>query len=254
MPREPSSCTIPMQPRAKNVRKGLMKVRSSEQSLQVPDYWYQAIAVLRARDPVMGRLADAAHPQTLRSRGSPFTTLVRSIVGQQISVKAADAVWARLSAALSVAPAQEISPAAVIGNLAALTTVGLSASKHRYIAQLADWFMANPDLDAQLMRLGDGEVIALLTQQHGIGRWTAEMFLIFTLMRPDVFPVDDLGVLKAVDLHYGRSLAAYRRRHPGDAPAARRARALVLAERWRPYRTVASWLLWRSLDPVPVAY
>jgi DNA-3-methyladenine glycosylase II len=80
------------------------------------------------------------------------------------------------------------------------------------------------------------------------------MFLIFTLMRPDVFPVDDLGILKAMDLHYRRSLSGYRRRYPGDSPSARRARALALAERWRPYRTVASWLLWRSLDPVPVEY
>nr|UOZ96169.1 DNA-3-methyladenine glycosylase [Cupriavidus sp.] len=203
----------------------------------------------------MGRMAQAAHPQTLRSRGAPFTTLVRSIVGQQISVKAADAVWVRLTGVLGVQPQQpEIAPSAVIAQSASLGSVGLSARKRIYIHGLAQWFIANPDLNDRLTSLSDQEVIGLLTAQHGIGRWTAEMFLIFTLMRPDVFPVDDLGVLKALDLHYGRALAGYRRHHPGETPAARRARAVKLAERWRPYRTVASWLLWRSLDPVPVEY
>ncbi|MBM3375487.1 MAG: DNA-3-methyladenine glycosylase 2 family protein [Betaproteobacteria bacterium] len=225
------------------------------QAAQIPGYWHEAVALLSARDPVMGRIALAAHPQTLRSRGAPFTTLVRSIVGQQISVKAADAVWARMTAVLGAHPQQpEITPSAVISQSALLASVGLSARKRIYIHGLAQWFIANSDLNDRLVSLSDQEVIGLLTAQHGIGRWTAEMFLIFTLMRPDVFPVDDLGVLKALDLHYSRALAGYRRHHPGETPAARRARALRLAERWRPYRTVASWLLWRSLDPVPVEY
>jgi DNA-3-methyladenine glycosylase II len=210
---------------------------------------------LRSVDPVMGELAEIAHPHCLQSRGDPFTTLVRSIVGQQISVKAADAIWARLlQAAGTNAQRPQVTPGGVLGAERALETVGLSGRKRAYLLQLAQWFANTPGLEHQFSLLDDEAVIRLLVGQPGIGRWTAEMFLIFTLMRPDIFPVDDLGILKAIDLHYPRSLSAYRRQHPGDSPAARRARAMRLAERWRPYRTVATWLLWRSLDPVPVAY
>ena len=222
---------------------------------QTPSYWNDALLALRSADPVMGELAKIAHPHRLESRGDPFTTLVRSIVGQQISVKAADAIWARLlQAAGAAARRPQVTPDGILGAQKALETVGLSGRKRGYLLQLAQWFAENPGLEHQFHLLDDEAVIRLLVGQPGIGRWTAEMFLIFTLMRPDIFPVDDLGILKAMDLHYPRALSAYRRKHPGDSPAARRARAMRLAERWRPYRTVASWLLWRSLDPVPVAY
>ena len=223
--------------------------------VQTPSYWHDALLALQAADPVMGKLAKSAHPHCLQSRGDPFTTLVRSIVGQQISVKAADAIWHRLLQAVGNGQhLPHLTPSGLLGAHSALETVGLSGRKRAYLWQLAQWFVETPRLDEQLRLLNDNDVITLLVGQPGIGRWTAEMFLIFTLMRPDIFPVDDLGILKAIDLHYPRSLSAYRRHHPGDSPAARRARALRLAERWRPYRTVASWLLWRSLDPVPVAY
>jgi DNA-3-methyladenine glycosylase II len=222
---------------------------------QTPSYWSDALLTLRSVDPVMGELAEIAYPHCLQSRGDPFTTLVRSIVGQQISVKAADAIWARLlQAAGTNAQRPQVTPGGVLGAERALETVGLSGRKRAYLLQLAQWFANTPGLEHQFSLLDDEAVIRLLVGQPGIGRWTAEMFLIFTLMRPDIFPVDDLGILKAIDLHYPRSLSAYRRQHPGDSPAARRARAMRLAERWRPYRTVATWLLWRSLDPVPVAY
>lgn len=224
-------------------------------TLETPTYWNAALRTLQNADPIMGKLAEIAHPHCLQSRGDPFTTLVRSIVGQQISVKAADAIWARLLEAVGGSvPWPRISPASVLSAQSALETVGLSGRKRAYLLQLAQWFAENPGLEHQFHLLDDEAVIRLLAGQPGIGRWTAEMFLIFTLLRPDIFPVDDLGILKAIDLHYPRSLSAYRRQYPGDSPAARRTRALRLAERWRPYRTVASWLLWRSLDPVPVAY
>jgi DNA-3-methyladenine glycosylase II len=220
-----------------------------------PDYWQTAVSRLAAVDPTMGRLALAAAPMTLKSRGAPFTTLVRSVVGQQISVKAADAVWARLLAAIGQTPdTAAVRPEQLLADTSILDAVGLSQRKREYVLGLAAWFADHPRLENTFVQSGDEEVIQLLMGQRGIGRWTAEMFLIFTLMRPDVFPVDDLGILKALDLHYERALKNFRRNLPGDSPAARRARAMALAERWRPYRTVASWLLWRSLDPVPVEY
>lgn len=210
-----------------------------------PVYWTRAKRKLVAADPVMARLI-AAHPRiALVSRGDPFSTLARSIVGQQISVKAADAVWARLTAACP-----QMTPRTVLRKRATtLRGCGLSERKAEYLADLARHFERDHINPALLQQASDEEVIELLTAVRGIGRWTAEMFLIFNLMRPDVLPLDDLGLLKAIGRHY-----------LDDAPAAAllrgdgRAQVLRLAAAWAPWRSVATWYLWRSLDPVPVEY
>ncbi len=197
-----------------------------------------AVAHLRAADPVLARLAAAVGPPAVRHEPDYFVALVGAIVGQQLSVRAASAIRARLAAALAGGGA--LTPAALLAaGVETLRELGLSRAKAVYVTDLAT-HVASGALDlASLDRLPDEAVIARLTQVKGIGRWTAEMFLIFSLGRPDVLPVDDLGFRAAVRRHYGL---------PAPPPAAV---LRALAEPWRPYRTFGTWYLWRSrsLDP-----
>ncbi len=210
-----------------------------------PSFWPQAKRCLRAADPTLA-LVIARHPRAhLVSRGDGFATLVRSIVGQQISVKAADSVWARIKQRCP-----EMTPREVLGRrLSTLRACGLSERKAEYLRDLARHF-ADGRIDmAQLANQPDDAVIGCLTDIRGIGRWTAEMFLIFNLLRPDVLPLDDLGLLKAIGrLYFGGESTSALLRGPGREKVAR------LGARWAPYRSVATWYLWRSLDPVPVEY
>jgi DNA-3-methyladenine glycosylase II len=203
-----------------------------------PAYWQQASSELAQSDPVMAGFVEQFSGSSLISRGDPFVTLARSIVGQQISVKAADSVWARFSAALPVIAPNEV----LVTPTDALRSCGLSARKAEYLGDLARHFIAGEIHVDRWGAMSDAEIISELTAVRGIGVWTAEMFLIFNQLRPDVFPLDDIGLQKAVALHYCA----------GERPA-RRALAEV-GERWRPWRSVATWYLWRSLDPVPVEY
>jgi len=210
-----------------------------------PPFWPHAKRRLSAADPVLGGII-RRHPRiSMTYRGDAFHTLARSIVGQQISVKAADSVWARV-----VGTCGEMSPRAVkLRRVATLRRCGLSGRKVEYLRDLAAHFADGRVDPASLARMSDDEVVASLTDIRGIGRWTAEMFLIFNLQRPDVLPLDDLGLLKAVERHYlqGRTVA-FLQREEG------RRQVVELARRWVPYRSVATWYLWRSLDPVPVEY
>lgn len=204
----------------------------------IPDYWQQASSELAQADPVMAVFVERFADASLVSRGDPFVTLARSIVGQQISVKAADSVWSRFSAALPM-----ITPTEVLAvESEVLRSCGLSARKVEYIGDLARHFSTEQIHVERWAAMSDAEIIAELTAVRGIGVWTAEMFLIFHQLRPDVFPLDDIGLQKAVALHYCQ----------GERPA-RRALA-EHGEHWRPWRSVATWYLWRSLDPVPVEY
>ncbi|MDQ5879639.1 MAG: DNA-3-methyladenine glycosylase [Pseudomonadota bacterium] len=204
----------------------------------IPDYWQKASRSLARGDPVMAALVRRYKGMSLVSRGDAFGTLARSIAGQQISVKAADAVWGRFSAVVG-----SVSPDAVLRTgMEGLQGCGLSSRKIEYVVDLARHFVEGRIEPERWTTLDDETVIAELTDVRGIGRWTAEMFLIFNLMRPDVFPLDDLGLQKAVFLNY----------FDGEKQPRR-----VLAEageRWRPWRSVATWYLWRSLDPLPVEY
>jgi DNA-3-methyladenine glycosylase II len=195
-----------------------------------PPYWLRAKRALAKRDAALGAI--------LVRRGEPFMTLARAIVGQQISVRAAQSVWERVLAA-----APEMMPQQVLAlEHARLRACGLSARKAEYIADLARHFADGTIHVQRWPEMDDEAVIAELVQVRGIGRWTAEMFLIFNLLRPDVFPLDDLGLQKAIRRAYfkGRSVS--------------RARMRRLGETWAPWRSVATWYLWRSLDPVPVEY
>jgi DNA-3-methyladenine glycosylase II len=203
-----------------------------------PDYWSRACRELKARDEVLAGIIRAYRGETLASRGDAFGTLARSIVGQQISVKAADSVWRRLEEALG-----EISPAVVAGATAVrLQRCGLSGRKAEYLQGLARGF-AEGSLRPELWgKLEDEALVRELLRIRGIGRWSAEMFLIFHMLRPDVLPLEDLGLQRAIRLHY----------HGERQISLRRMQAI--AGRWRPWRTVATWYLWRSLDPMPVEY
>jgi DNA-3-methyladenine glycosylase II len=179
------------------------------------------------------------HPKVfMMRRGEPFMTLARAICGQQISVKAAQSVWNRVCECVG-----EITPQNVLNRKRPqLRACGLSDRKTEYIADLAQHFVDGKIHEHRWPEMDDEAIIAELTDVRGIGRWTAEMFLMFNLLRPDVFPIDDLGVQKGIRVSYfkGRKVSLARMRK--------------LAESWRPWRSVASWYLWRSLDPLPVEY
>ncbi len=204
----------------------------------LPAYWHDAGVTLSGRDEVMAVLISRYCGMGLASRGDPFATLARSIAGQQISVKAADAVWNRV-----VARVGEMTPAAVLRTgQAGLADCGLSMRKMEYLVDLAEHFSSGRIDPARWVGFDDETVVAGLCDVRGIGRWTAEMFLIFNLCRPDVFPLDDIGLQRAIGNHY----------LSGERPT--RAALAAFGERWRPWRTVATWYLWRSLDPIPVEY
>lgn len=206
--------------------------------MTTPDYWEQAKRELAERDAVLRELVQRFQGLALGSRGDAFATLARSIVGQQISVKAAQSVWDRFSGRLG-----GITPDTVRrSRRSTLRACGLSGQKTEYLKDLARRF-ADGSLDAtRWPALDDETLIVELTQVKGIGRWTAEMFLMFHLARPDVLPVADLGLQKAMRLHYnrGRALSLPRMQKIGAA--------------WAPWRSVATWYMWRSLDPIPVEY
>lgn len=205
---------------------------------RAPAYWRTACAELAAADPVMATLIARYPDAVLGTRGDPFQTLARAIVGQQISVKAADSIWARFaSLAETVAPER-----IAILEPDDLAACGLSRRKVEYLVDLAGHFVDARIEPGRWKKMADEAVIAELVDVRGIGRWTAEMFLIFNLRRPDVWPVDDIGLQKAVALHY----------LGGERPTPRLLRAH--GERHAPWRTVATWYLWRSLDPAVVQY
>jgi DNA-3-methyladenine glycosylase II len=201
-------------------------------------YWIRAKRALARADPVLARII-RDHPRiALEPRGEPFFTLARSIVGQQISVKAAASIWGRVCAVAPRMHPEEIAGA----RLASLRSCGLSQRKAEYLGDLARHFVGGSLHVAAWGVMDDEAVIAELVKVRGIGRWTAEMFLMFNLLRPDVLPLDDLGLQRAIGLHYFK----------GRCVSPRTMRRLASA--WAPWRSVATWYLWRSLDPVPVEY
>lgn len=207
-----------------------------------PVYWDDACRHLARRDRVMKKLIPKFGEARLQSRGDAFTTLARSIVGQQISVKAAQSVWERFAAAVG-GPSTRLAPAAV-GRLAVTTLreAGLSARKAEYLLDLARHFSSGSVHVDQWAAMDDTAIIDELVAIRGIGRWTAEMFLIFHLMRPNVLPLDDLGLIKGISVNY----------FSGEPVS--RAEAREVGEAWAPFRSVATWYIWRSLDPLPVEY
>ncbi|UCU96258.1 DNA-3-methyladenine glycosylase family protein [Hydrogenophaga taeniospiralis] len=203
-----------------------------------PLYWQEACRHLMKRDRVMKKLIPQHAGVSLQSRGDAFVTLARSIVGQQISVKAAQSVWDRFA----LLP-KKMLPAQVLKlKVDDMRAAGLSARKVEYLVDLALHF-ANDQVHVNAWAdMDDEAIIAELVAIRGIGRWTAEMFLIFHLMRPNVLPLDDVGLQNGISRCY----------FSGEPVS--RSEIREVAATWAPFCSVATWYIWRSLDPAPVAY
>lgn len=210
----------------------------SEIELVTPAYWDEARRYLTRKDRVMKRLIPQFGNACLQSRGDAFTTLARSIVGQQISVKAAQSVWDKFAGL-----PRRMTPASVLKlKVDDMRAAGLSARKIEYLVDLALHFDSGAIHVESWREMDDEEIIGELVGIRGIGRWTAEMFLIFHLMRPNVLPLDDVGLITGISKNY----------FSGEAVSRSDAREVAAA--WSPYCSVATWYIWRSLDPLPVAY
>ena len=213
-------------------------IKNKALAVATPDYWAQACGHLSKRDRVMKRLIPQFGSACLESRGDAFVTLSRSIVGQQISVRAAQSVWNRFEAL-----PKRLTPAHVLKlKVDDMRAAGLSARKVEYLVDLALHFDSGRIHVEQWHDMDDEAIIGELVAIRGIGRWTAEMFLMFHLMRPDVLPLDDVGLIKGISVNY----------FSGEPVS--RVEAREVAEAWAPWRSVATWYMWRSLEPTPVAY
>lgn len=226
---------------AREVQPELPVANGSAVPTQVtPEYWDEACRHLGKRDRVMRKLIPQLGEGRLQGRGDAFTTLARSIVGQQISVKAAQSVWGRFTA-LMTDPSTQLAPTSVLAlDATVMRSVGLSMRKCEYLCDLAAHFEAGSVHVGQWQQMDDEAIIEELVAIRGIGRWTAEMFLIFHLMRPNVLPLDDVGLISGISVNYfsGEPVSRAEAREVGDA--------------WAPFRSVATWYIWRSLDPLPV--
>ena len=206
--------------------------------MKKPFFWEKAKKVLKSKDKKLGKIISNYPKDFLFSKSDPFYTLARSIVGQQISVRAAQAVWDKFES-----KAKKIEPNYISKmHFMSLRACGLSRQKIKYLKSLSLAFIQNKINPEKWKKYSDEDIINELVSIKGIGRWTAEMYLIFNLCRPDVFPIDDIGLLKGI-------CKCYNLNYPIKKEA-----AIKMSENWKPYRSVATWYFWRSLDPIPVEY
>lgn len=210
-----------------------------------PEWWEQAKAELCACDPVMKKIISENPEGFLTTRGSPFETLLRSVVGQQISVKAAANIWERFEKTCKVIDPGVISRK----HRRSLRAAGLSERKIDYVLDICRFFLENPDAADGFAHRSDEEVIEELCSIKGVGRWTAEMFLIFALTRPGVAPILDYGFIKAVGKAYYPEIEF----EEWSARDRKEELTSVIAK-WGPWKTAASWYLWRSLNNGPMQY
>ena len=206
--------------------------------LSSPEFWEDACKHLVKKDRVMKRLIPEFGDACLQTRGDAFVTLARSIVGQQISVKAAQSVWDRFALLPKKMTAANVLKLKVDDMRAA----GLSARKVEYLVDLSLHFDSGALHVNRWQSMDDDEIIAELVAIRGIGRWTAEMFLIFHMLRPNVLPLDDVGLINGISQSY----------FSGEAVSRSDVREVAAA--WSPYCSVATWYIWRSLDPLLVEY
>ncbi|MCD6034591.1 MAG: HhH-GPD family protein [Rickettsiales bacterium] len=211
---------------------------SQAPSLIHPPYWEEAVSHLSRVDPVMGEIIALYQGETLTCKADPYFTLARAIVGQQISVSAADSVWRRLTEEVTI-----VSPETVLAaQEERLRACGLSLQKVSYLRNIAAHFHSRGVglgyFEGKALEEINKELLAI----KGVGPWTVQMFQIFYLMSPDIMPLGDLGLLNAIAARYGLPKESIKET------------ARNVAEQWKPWRTVATWYLWRSLDPVPVKY
>ncbi|XHU96310.1 MAG: DNA-3-methyladenine glycosylase 2 family protein [cyanobacterium endosymbiont of Rhopalodia gibba] len=203
-----------------------------------PPYWQDAIIYLSDKDKIIAQLITTYQNESIINHHNPFYTLVRAIIGQQISVKAADSIWRRLELNIPI-----FSPKKILEiDKNQFKEWGLSRQKINYITNIANGFKDGPLTPNLWLHMSDKEVSKQLISIKGIGQWTAEMFLIFHLHRSDIFPITDLALINVINYLYSKKSSLSK------------ADIIDLSQQWRPYRTVATWYLWRSLDPVPVQY
>ncbi len=203
-----------------------------------PSFWSVAKKELKKKDKKLGKIIDSYPEDFLFSKSDPFLTLARSIVGQQISVKAAQSVWDKLIFKIG-----RVSPKLIEEvHSNKLKSTGLSRQKVLYLKNLAHAFINKQLKVKSWNKMSDEDIINDLVKIKGIGRWTAEMFLIFNLCRADVYPLDDIGMIKGICKIYNYNYPI------------KREKLILIGNKWKPYRSVATWYLWRSLDPIPVEY
>ena len=204
-----------------------------------PVYWHKAKKILSKRDPVLKEIIKKYKKGFLTTRNNPFFSLCRTIVGQQISTKAADSIWSKFEKKCN----KRIIPNTVLKlSSRTLKSVGLSRQKVSYLKNIAKNFKNKSFSVGEIKKMNDEEAINYVTKLRGLGVWSAEMFLMFNLNRPDIFPIKDIGLLRAISKNYNTS-------YPPSKKFLDKISRLHVG-----YRTVFTWYMWRSIDPVDVDY
>ena len=205
----------------------------------VPVYWERAKSVLSKRDPTLRKIIKKHKRGFLTTRNDPFFSLCRTIVGQQISTKAADSIWSKFEKKCR----KRIVPNRVLKlSSRSLKSAGLSRQKVKYLKNIAKNFKNKSFNVRELKKMKDEEAINYITKLKGLGIWSAEMFLMFNLNRRDIFPINDIGLLRAISKNYKTS-------YPPSEKFLNKISKLHAG-----YRTVFTWYMWRSIDPTDVEY
>ena len=206
---------------------------------KVPTYWPKAKKILSKRDPILRKIVKKFNRDHLSTRNKPFFSLCRTIIGQQISVKAADSIWGKFE----IKCKKKIIPKVVIDlNSRSLKSAGLSRQKISYLKNIAKSFNNKSFNIHNLKKMNDEKAIDYITQLKGLGVWSAQMFLMFNLNRPDIFPTNDIGLIRAISINYKKS-------YPPSKKFLNQISTLHFG-----YRSVFTWYMWRSIDPVDVEY
>jgi len=206
---------------------------------QPPFYWHKAKKVLSKRDPILRRIINKFNKGYLTSRKDPFFSLCRTIIGQQISTKAADSIWSKFE----IKCKKKIVPETVLKLASSsLKSAGLSRQKITYLKNIAKSFKNKSFNIKDLKKMDDDSAIDYITKLKGLGIWSAQMFLMFNLNRPDIFPTKDIGLIRAISKNYKTS-------YPPSEKFLNR-----ISKKHSGYRTVFTWYMWRSIDPVDVEY
>jgi DNA-3-methyladenine glycosylase II len=206
---------------------------------QPPFYWHKAKKILSKRDPILRKIINKFNKGFLTTRKDPFFSLCRTIVGQQISTKAADSIWLRFEEKCK----KKIIPETILKLPSrSLKSVGLSRQKVSYLKNIAKSFKNKSFNIRDLKKMDDDLAIDYITKLKGLGIWSAQMFLMFNLNRPDIFPTKDIGLIRAISKNYKTS-------YPPSERFLNK-----ISKMHSGYRSVLTWYMWRSIDPVDVEY
>ncbi len=201
-------------------------------------YWNKAIKNLKHKDRILAKIISNHHKEYLIVRDKYFVSLLRAIMGQQISVKAAQSIWVKFKKNYKIISPKKLSKEKISN----LKKLGLSKQKSQYIKNISIFFIKNKKRINHWKYLEDEIIIKELISIKGVGTWTAEMFLMFSMGRPNIFPIQDLGLLKAISINYNKKLPLNNNF------------LIQLKKRWDPWCSVATWFMWRSIDPITVNY